>query len=86
LKIAGVVNSYNEALDIEDIVKVFVVERKILNLPTLKSSKNIKNVKKTNNLNFTSNNIHFPENSNKKNGHAKNNDGFRSIFSVRGLF
>jgi hypothetical protein len=40
LKIVGVVNGYNEAKDIEEIVKVFVVKKRISNLLSDKIIKN----------------------------------------------
>jgi hypothetical protein len=86
LKIAGVVNNYKEALDIEDIVKVFVVEKKILNLHTLRTTKRYKKMRSTDKLKNTTDTIHFSKNYHKKNLQTKNNEGFKPVFNVRGLF
>ena len=66
MKIAGVVNNYNEALEIEDIVKNFIIEEKILNLSSLSKTKNFKNVKHPNIKIFPTNDIHYSETYNKK--------------------
>ena len=85
LKIAGVVNSYNEALVIEDITKTFLIEERILNLPSLRNRKNFKNMTDPNTKISPKKDIQNLEVSNKNNLHIKNNEGFRSVFNVRGL-
>jgi len=85
LKIAGVVNSYNEALVIEDITKTFLIEERILNLPSLRNKKNFKNMKNPDTKIFPKKDIQNSEVSNKNNLRIKNNEDFRSVFNVRGL-
>lgn len=85
LKIAGVVNNYDEALEIEDIVKVFFIEKKILNLPPLNKSKKNKNVTNHHIKIFHKNDDHYSVTSDKKNLHNKNDGYFRHVFNVRGL-
>ena len=85
MKIAGVVNNYKEALDIEDIVKVFIIERQILNLLSLDKEKNFKNVVNHNLMEFSTNDSEFSEGSSKKNLQIKNDEEFRPVFNVRGL-
>lgn len=85
MKFAGVVNNYKEALDIEDIVKVFIIEKKILNLPSLDKRKFFKNVANPNIMIFPTNDIHYSETSNKKKLQIKNNKDSRPVFNVRGL-
>jgi len=85
LKIAGVVNSYNEALVIEDITKTFLIEERILNLLPLRNKKNFKNMTNPNTKIFPKKDIQNSELFNKNNLHIKNNEDFRSVFNVRGL-
>ena len=85
LKIAGVVNSHSEALVIEDITKTFLIEKRILNLSSLRNKKNFKNMKNPNIKTFPKKDIQNSEVSNKNNLRIKNNEDFRSIFNVRGL-
>jgi hypothetical protein len=66
LKIAGVVNNHQEALDIEDIVKVFLIEKRILNLSSLKTSKVLKNAVNPDIINNPPNGINYSKTSNKK--------------------
>jgi len=73
LKIAGVVNDYKEALDIEDIVKAFVIKKRIFYLLSLEKSKeNI--IEKSNKISSQANDIGYSENPNKKNEQIKNED------------
>ncbi len=66
MKIAGVINNHQEALDIEDIVKVFLIERRILNLSSLKTSKALQNTIDSDIINYKPNGINYSKNSNKK--------------------
>ncbi len=66
MKIAGVVNNHQEALDIEDIVKVFLIERRILNLSSLKTSKALQNTIDSDIINYKPNGLNYSKNSNKK--------------------
>jgi len=85
LKIAGVVNNYKEALEIEDIVRVFIIEQKILNLSSLDRRKNFKNAINHNIMTFPTNDSQFSEASDKKILQIKNDEEFRPVFNVRGL-
>jgi len=66
LKIAGVINNHQEALDFEDIVKVFLIEKRILNLSSLKTSKALKNTVNSDIITYLPNGINYSKNSNKK--------------------
>ena len=85
MKIAGVVNNYDEALEIEDIVKNFIIKERILNLSSLNKMENSKIVTNPEIKIFQRNDIRYPEAYNKKNLHYKNNGGFKRVFNVRGL-
>lgn len=85
MKIAGVVNDYKEALDIEDIVKVFIIEKRILNLPSFEKRKKFENVADPNIMVFPTNDIQNAEAANKKNLNVKNDEDSRPVFNVRGL-
>ncbi len=66
MKIAGVINNHQEALEIEDIVKVFLIERRILNLSSLKTSNALQNTIDSYIINYKPNGINYSKNSNKK--------------------
>jgi hypothetical protein len=66
LKIAGVVNNHQEALDIEDIVKVFLIEKRILNLSSLKTSKVLKSAVNPDIIKYPQNGTNYSKTSNKK--------------------
>jgi hypothetical protein len=66
LKIAGVISDHREALDIEDIVKVFLIEKRILNLSSLKTKKVLKNAANPDIIKFSPNGINYSKISNKK--------------------
>jgi len=85
LKIAGVVNNYKEALEIEDIVKVFTIEKRIFTISSIRKDSNYKN--NTNpDINIpSSNDIPYSNNVNNKDLQNKNNEDFRPVFNVRGL-
>lgn len=85
MKIAGVVNDYKEALDIEDFVKVFIIEKRILNLPSFEKRKKFENVADPNIMVFPTNDIQNAEAANKKNLNVKNDEDSRPVFNVRGL-
>ena len=85
MKIVGVVNSYNEASDIEDIVRVFIIEKRILNLSSLEKKKKFENGVDPDIIKFPVNDIKFTETSSKKNLHIKNYEHLRPVFNVRGL-
>ena len=85
MKIAGVVNNYKEALEIEDIVRVFTIEKRIFTISSLRKDINYKN--KTNpDINVSSSNdITYSNNVTNKDLQNKNNEDFRPVFNVRGL-
>jgi hypothetical protein len=84
LKIVGVVNDYKEALEIEDIVKVFVVKQRISSLLPLERNSSLKN-ESSDLMIFKTNNIDYINNSNGKNINEKNNGDNSPVFNVRGL-
>ena len=84
MKIAGVISDYKEALEIEDIVKVFVIKKRISNLLSLERNNNFKN----DNSNFMvikKNNENYFDNSDEKILQIKNNEDNVPVFNVRGL-
>jgi len=85
LKIAGVVNNYNEALVIEDITKTYLIEERILNLPSLSNRKNLKIMTNTNIEIIPKNDNQDSEVFNKHKLRIKINEDFKSVFNVRGL-
>ena len=46
MKIVGIVNDYTEALEIEDVVKVFTIEKRIFNLLSLHFQQTILNMQR----------------------------------------
>ena len=84
MKIAGVISNYHEALDIEEIVKVFLVKKRIFNILSLEKTKNFEK----NNQNFTTyikDDVKLAPNSNGKSTHFKNSEDQTHVFNVRGL-
>lgn len=84
MKIAGGVTEYKEALDIEEIVKVFFIKKRIYEILSLEREKNYINY----NQNFSkllTNDINFEQNSNGKSTNLKNGNDQTHIFNVRGL-
>jgi len=77
LKIAGVVNEYKDAVEIEDIVKVFLVKKRINDLLSLEKRKNFEKL--------NSNLIKYLNNYDEKILHNKNNSDSQPIFCVRGF-
>jgi len=86
LKIAGVVNDYKEALDIEDIVKAFVIKKRIFYLLSLEKEKDFENDEDSNIIKSSTNDIKYTQTSNKKNIQTKNEEEVSQVFNVRGLF
>ena len=84
MKIVGVVNDYNEALNIEDIAKVFTIEQRIFNLLSIKKEKKFEN-SNSNIMIFSPDDVKYAETSNKKISHVKNNEDSVPVFNVRGL-
>ncbi|KYK28071.1 hypothetical protein AYK20_01540 [Thermoplasmatales archaeon SG8-52-1] len=84
MKIVGVINDYKEALEIEDIVKVFVIKQRISNLLSLERNNNYKN-DNSNFIVFKTNNANYFSDSDEKNLHIKNNEDNVPVFNVRGL-
>jgi hypothetical protein len=84
LKIVGVVNDYKEALEIEDIVKAFVIKQRISKILSLERNNNFKN-ESSNLMIFKTNDVDYLDNSDGKNLRIKNNEGNKPVFNVRGL-
>jgi hypothetical protein len=84
MKIVGVVNNYKEALEIEEIVKVFIIKQRIFNLLSNEKNKNLEDIN-SNVMIFSPNEIKNIELSDEKNLHAKINEGLAPVFNVRGL-
>ena len=85
MKIAGVVSNYHEALDIEDIVKVFLVRKRIFNILSLEKTK----IYEKNNKKLTlriKDDVKLAPNFNEKSTHFKNSEDQTHVFNVRGLF
>ena len=84
MKIVGVINDYKEALEIEDIVKVFVIKQRISSLISLERDNNYKS-DNSNFMIFKTNNVNYLNNSDEKNLQIKNNEDNVPVFNVRGL-
>lgn len=84
MKIVGVVNDYKEALEIEDIVKAFVIKQRISKILSLERNNNFKN-ESSNLMIFKTNDVDYLDNSDGKNLRIKNNEGNKPVFNVRGL-
>jgi len=84
LNIVGVVNDYNEALEIEEIVKVFLIKQRIINLLSLEKNKHYEN-DNSNVAIFSKKDFKNSETTDEKILHLKNNDSSVPFFSVRGL-
>ena len=84
LKIAGVVNEYKDAVEIEDIVKVFLVKKRINDLISLEKRKNFEKIK-SNLIRISIDDIKYLNNYDEKILHNKNNSDSQPIFCVRGF-
>lgn len=85
MKIAGGVTEYKDALDIEEIVKVFFINKRIFHILSLEKKKNLKNHNQNFPILFT-NDDNLVQNSNGKSTHFKNDVDQTHVFNVRGLF
>ena len=85
MKIGGVVSDYKEALDIEDAVKVFIIEQRILNLLSLEKKKKFEKDGKSDPLIFLTNKKKFTKTVDEKILPAKIIDYPTPLFNVRGL-
>lgn len=85
MKIAGVVNDYKEALDIEDIVKAFVVKKRIYYLLSLEKKKDLDKVEDSKIVKTHENDFEYSQPSDKKNIETKNEEEISPVFNVRGL-
>ena len=81
LKIVGVVNGYSEAEDIEEIVKVFVIEQRVLSLLSNKNNVNID----SNDIILPNDDIKYFEKSDEKTINDKINKELKPLFNVRGI-
>jgi hypothetical protein len=85
MKIAGVVNEYKDAVEIEDIVKVFLIKKRINDLISLEKMKNFEKIN-SNLVTPPIDDIKFLNNSDEKIIHNKINSDSQPFFCVRGLF
>ena len=84
LKFAGVVSEYKDAVEIEDIVKVFLIKKRINDLLSLDKRKNFE--KLNSNVDTISiDDIKYLNNSDEKILHNKIHIDSQSIFCVRGF-
>jgi len=85
LKIAGVVNEYKDAVEIEDIVKVFLIKKRINDLIILEKQKNFSKSNSNLNRNLL-NNLKILNDSDEKILHNKIYNDSQPVFCVRGFF
>lgn len=85
LKFAGVVNEYKDAVEIEDIVKVFIINKRINDLLSLEKRKSFEKLK-SNDVAFSFNDVKYLNNSDGKIIHNKIYTDSQPVFCVRGLF
>ena len=85
MKIAGVVNDYKEALDIEDIVKAFVIKKRIFYLLSLEKKKENDIIENSNSIKSHEKDLEFSQPIDKKNIETKNDEEISPVFNVRGL-
>jgi len=85
MKIAGVVNEYKDAVEIEDIVKVFIIKKRINDLISLEKMKNFEKIN-SNKITLSTEDIKYFNNSDEKIIHNKINNDSQPVFHVRGLF
>lgn len=85
MKIAGVVNNYAEALEIEEVAKVFIIEERIFNLPFIRKRQKFGIGKNPEIRKHTTNDIVYHEISHDKNLQKRNDEDFGHVFNVRGL-
>jgi len=84
LKIVGVVNEYKEAQDIEEIVKVFVIEQRISNLLLCKKNEFLDDINSSVMI-LSKNDVKSVETPNEDTIHNKNNSSSPPLFNVRGF-
>ena len=85
LKIVGVVNEYKQALEIEDIVKVFLIEKRINNILSLEKSRKLEN-ENSDLMIFSKENDENVNHFNNEKIVIKKNEDSKPVFNVRGLF
>lgn len=85
LKFAGVVSEYKEAVEIEDIVKVFLIKKRINDLLTLEKRKKFEKIN-SNEIALPMNDVKYLGNSEEKILLNKIYIDSQPIFCVRGLF
>jgi len=84
LKFAGVVNEYKEAVEIEDIVKTFLIKKRINDLVSLDKRKIFEKLN-SNLKSISMDDISYLNNSDEKVLHNKNYVDSQPVFCVRGL-
>ena len=85
MKIGGAVNDYKTALEIEDAVKVFIIEQRILNLLSIEKSKKFEKDDNSDPLIFLTKKEKINENSDSTILQTKMIDYPTPRFNVRGL-
>ena len=83
MKIAGVIENYEEAEEIENIVKVFVIKERISNLQSLKENKKLK--KRSANKTTSIDDNKRIKTFNKSTFHNNSNNVDLPLFNFRGL-
>jgi hypothetical protein len=84
MKIAGVVNEYKDAVEIEDIVKVFIINKRINDLLSLEKRKSFEKLN-SNDVAYSFNDVKYLNNSDEKIIHNKFYADSQPVFCVRGL-
>jgi hypothetical protein len=84
LKIVGVVNDYKEAENIEDIVKVFVVEKRISTILSNNKNKNYEDTE-TKSMMISTNEIKKIKTPNGETYSQKEENNHKPLFNVRGF-
>ncbi len=84
MKIVGVINDYKEALNIEEIVKVFVIEQRIFNLLSDSKNKSYNDID-SNTIMLSADEIENIKTSNIESINHKDENDYKPLFNVRGL-
>lgn len=84
MKIVGVISDHKEAENIEDIVKVFVVKKRISDILSDKKVKDIDEYE-PNSIMLTSENIKKIKNPHEEENHQKEENNHKPLFNVRGF-
>ena len=85
MKFAGVVSEYKEAVEIEDIVKVFLIKKRINDILSLERRKNFEKIN-SNDVALSMDEAKYFDNSEEKILRNKIYIDSKPVFRVRGLF